>query len=88
MLGIPIVGLATTEMVSTIENGVSGYLHNDLDRLADAMRLLLDDATEAKRLGQGARAAALEQFNIERFSRDWEQTFLEVAGHSSLRAAG
>ncbi|MFL6621496.1 MAG: glycosyltransferase [Sulfurifustis sp.] len=81
MLGMPIVGLATTEMVSAIENGVSGYVYNDLDRLVDAMRGLLRDIREARRLGEGARAAARAQFNIARFARDWERTFAYVAGY-------
>ncbi|WP_199320410.1 glycosyltransferase [Leptolyngbya sp. FACHB-261] len=38
LLGMPIIGLVTTEMVSVIENGVSGYLSNDLEQLVAAMR--------------------------------------------------
>jgi glycosyltransferase involved in cell wall biosynthesis len=78
MLGMPIVGLATTEVATTIENGVSGYVDNDIDRLVDVMQLLLRDPTEARRWGHGARAAALEKFHISRFVRDWERTFASV----------
>ena len=89
MLGMPILGLATTEMVSTIENGISGYLHNDPERLMETMRLLLEQPGEAQRLGQGARTAAREQFAIERFAHDWERTFAEVVGQRrTTRAAG
>lgn len=80
MLGLPIVGLATTEMATTIENGVSGYAHNDLERLLEAMRALLHDPAQARRLGEGARAAALERFNIVRFAQDWQATFAQVSG--------
>src|SRR5207237_1173823 len=55
MLGLPIVGLATTEMSTTIENGVSGYVDTNVGALVDRMRELLRDPAEARRLGEGAR---------------------------------
>lgn len=80
MIGMPVIGLATTEMAVTIENGVSGYTHTDTNRLIEHMRLLLEDATEARRLGDGARQYALEHFNIQRFARDWEEAFRMIIG--------
>jgi hypothetical protein len=80
MLGMPIVGLATTELVTVIENWVSGYLSTEAGKLLEPMRLLLADAGEARRLGEGARRTALERFNIHRFAKDWEETFALVAG--------
>jgi len=79
-VGLPIVGLATTEMVTAIENDVSGYVDTDPDRLAAFMNELLADPDEARRLGGGARSAALERFGIDRFARDWGATLAEVAG--------
>lgn len=87
MLGMPVVGLATTEMATTIDNGVSGYVHNDIDRLVETMRLLLRDIETARRLGDGARAAAMEYFNITRFARDWERTFADVTSTTPVRAS-
>lgn len=80
MLGLPIVGLATTEMATTIENGISGYVHNDIERLRAAMQELLRDPAQARRLGEGARAAALDRFNIARFAQDWQAAFAHVTG--------
>jgi len=80
MVGLPIVGLATTEMVMAVQNGVSGYLATDPRALAEPMRELLRHPDEARRLGEGARRYAMERFAIERFARDWEQTFAEVVG--------
>jgi glycosyltransferase involved in cell wall biosynthesis len=88
MLGMPVVGLATTEMVTTIENGVSGFVHNDVDRLADVMQTLLNDPMLARQWGDGARRAALDQFSIERFARDWENIFHEVCGRTNIFAVG
>ncbi len=78
MIGSPIVGLATTEMATTIENGVSGYVDTNVERLVEHMRRLLTDPIEARMLGKGARRKALRRFNIRRFVSDWEQTFAQV----------
>jgi hypothetical protein len=89
MLGMPIVGLATTEMATTIEHGRSGCVATDVARLVDSMRMLLADRAEARRLGEGARRAALDRFHIDRFARDWRDVFETVArGRASVRAAG
>lgn len=83
MAGIPVVGVATTEMVTAVENGVSGWVDTDLDRLVAHMSRLLRDRDEAARLGQGARASALRRFSIERFARDWDRALSLVAGAAS-----
>ena len=83
MLGMPVVGLATTEMSTAVENGVSGYVDTRIDVLVDRMRALLNDPDEAARLGEGARTRALDRFNIDRFAEDWLATFEEVASRGS-----
>ena len=79
-VGLPIVGLATTEMASAIENGVSGYIATDPDRLIEPISDLLAYPDLARRLGEGARKVALDRYGIGRFAQDWERTFAEVAG--------
>ncbi len=83
MIGMPIIGLATTEMVRTVQNGVSGYVDTDIDSLTGRMRELLDDPDEARRLGAGARKFAEEHFSIERFERDWDSSLREVTGNGA-----
>lgn len=78
MAGMPIVGLATTEMVTAIENGVSGYIDTNVSRLVEHMRRLLSDPAESHRLSLGARRQALKKFNIQRFVSDWNETFSSV----------
>lgn len=80
MIGMPIVGLATTEMVTVIENGVSGFLDTDVGCVIESMHDLLRFPDEARRLGQGARQVARERFDIGRFALDWEETFADVLG--------
>lgn len=78
MTGVPVVGLATTEMVVTVENDVSGYVHTDVDFLIEKMQMLLDDHEKAFELGKGAKAYASNRFNIERFKHDWLTTFSKM----------
>ena len=89
-IGMPIVGLATAEMATVVENGVSGYVDTDVDRLLDVMRQLLGDREQARLLGEGARRRARERFGIERFARDWERTFALAVGRrrAGIRGVG
>jgi glycosyltransferase involved in cell wall biosynthesis len=88
MLGLPVVGLATTEMVSVVKNGVTGYVDTRVEAVVAALRALLDDPGEARRIGAAARRLALERFSIRRFARDWDRVLREVAGRSSPTVAG
>lgn len=80
MIGMPIVGLATTEMATAIENGISGYVDTNADTLVEHMQDLLHTPTLARKLGQGARRRAMERFHIDRFVRDWDAAFRFVTG--------
>ena len=75
MLGMPVVALATTEMSTVVENGVSGWIDTDVDRLVGRMQDLLANPGQARRLGEGARRTALERFSIDRFVADWDAAF-------------
>lgn len=87
-VGLPIVGLATTEMPVVVQNGVSGYLHTDVDFLVDRMQHLLNAPEHARELGAGARAEALRRFDIGRFAEDWLDTFQEVVAPSQASLTG
>lgn len=78
MQGIPVVGLATTELSAVITNGHTGIIHTDINYLIDRMHQLLDDHELAKAIGAKGSEVAKERFNINRFAADWEQLFIEV----------
>lgn len=82
MTGMPIVGLATTEMSVTIQNGVTGFLDTDVDALIEKMQLLLNDRAKAEDISRAARKYANERFNINRFKSDWENTFQLIIADS------
>ena len=78
MVGLPVVALATTELVTVVRNGHSGYVDTSPERLIGHMRALLRDRAEAARLGANARRDARERFGIERFVSDWMRAFRQV----------
>jgi len=79
-VGLPIIGLSTTELPSVIENYSSGYLSNNLDELIAVMRELNVNEGLARRWGQRARRVARERFNLERFVREWNEVLSIVTG--------
>jgi glycosyltransferase involved in cell wall biosynthesis len=79
-VGLPIVGMATTELPTVIENGLSGYLSNNLSELIPVMQELSMNWKLAHRWGQAARRVAQERFNMERFVNDWHDVLDLVAG--------
>lgn len=83
MCGLPVIGLATTELVTVIDNGRSGYLDNRPEKLSDTMQLLLEEPGLARQLGQGARQTALERFSLARFVDDWHSLLAELCGGPS-----
>jgi glycosyltransferase involved in cell wall biosynthesis len=83
MMGIPVVGLATTELSAVIDNGYSGFIHTDINYLIEKMKLLIKDPELAKEIGNNGREVAMKRFNIQRFINDWEQLFTEVASRKN-----
>ncbi len=77
-IGMPIIGLATTELATVIRNGESGYIDTNVAALVDAMQRLIRDPKEARLLGDGARKVAMERFHIDRFAADWNETLRHV----------
>ncbi|MFD0766918.1 glycosyltransferase [Mucilaginibacter lutimaris] len=87
MMGIPVVGLATTELSAVIENGVSGFIHTDVEYLIEKMKLLINEPQLAREIGARGREVALKRFGIKRFANDWESLFAEVVTKSKAAVA-
>ncbi|HEY9620463.1 MAG TPA: glycosyltransferase [Crinalium sp.] len=75
MIGLPIIGLATTELVTVVENGIAGYISTDIGELVHYMKDLLAHPQEAYRLSKGAKEQGRSRFSIQRFTRDWDAAF-------------
>ena len=78
MIGMPVVGLATTELPTLIDSGVNGFIDTRPARLIDAMHALIDFPALAQRWGEAARVTALERFSITRFTADWDRLLCSV----------
>jgi glycosyltransferase involved in cell wall biosynthesis len=85
MMGMPVVGLATTELSAVIDNGYSGFIHTDVDFLIEKMQMLIDEPETAREIGANGREVAMKRFNIDRFTNDWEQLFTEVVSKNNNR---
>ena len=76
-LGMPVVALATTEVVEAVP-AAAGVVSNDVDKLEAALRRLVRDPDEARQLGLQARQAALERYGLARFLADWDAVLAEA----------
>jgi Glycosyl transferases group 1 len=76
-LGMPVVGLATTEVVEAVPAD-AGVLSTSVDVLADAARRLLADPEQARVMGKAARAATQARYGLRRFLDDWDRVLEEV----------
>lgn len=80
MTGLPMLGLATTEMVTAVENGKTGYIETDVDKLIEHMRYLIEHPEHAKELSRSARHYASRRFHIRRFANDWQRVVSGFVG--------
>jgi hypothetical protein len=87
-VGLPVVGLATTELPTVVADGVNGFADTDERRLVEAMRALLDDRGLARTIGEAGRATVRQRFSIDRFARDWDALLRGLCGPVGLVAPG
>lgn len=87
MIGLPVVGLATTEMPTVFQNEVNGIVHTDIDYLIRMMKRLIDDRDYATQLGLEGQKTVQEKYNVERFTADWEQIFRRVIKNRTYEKA-
>ena len=88
-IGVPVVGLATTELVTVIDDGRSGFIHTDVDRLVGDMERLLAEPALARAVGRAGQDMARRRFGIERFAAQWAALLAGlVAGSAAPVPAG
>ncbi|NOY53548.1 MAG: glycosyltransferase family 4 protein [Deltaproteobacteria bacterium] len=76
--GMPVV--STAHPTSPIQNGVNGFISDDLEYLRRKIDLLLSDREPAIRMGRKARKTVEREFSIRVFRERWEKIFREAAG--------
>ncbi len=86
MSGIPVIGMASGEMASLVQNGMSGYIETDLDKLVAHMQELLDNPHYAFALGRGAQRRARQRFGMPRFLTDWNAALQSVTSLPAVQS--
>jgi glycosyltransferase involved in cell wall biosynthesis len=76
-LGMPVVALATTEVVEAVPPA-AGCLSTNPRRLAEVIRVLVNDHGAARHAGRTARQAVLARYGLARFLDDWDRLLKEV----------
>jgi glycosyltransferase involved in cell wall biosynthesis len=78
--GKAIVATALNQAAEVIQDGQNGLLveAGDVDGFAEAMLALLGDSATRARLGQNARAHAVEHYSWEQYTRRLENIYLGV----------
>ncbi|WP_073482521.1 glycosyltransferase [Streptoalloteichus hindustanus] len=84
-LGMPVVALATTEVVEAVPPG-AGVISTRVDGLVDAVRDLLADPAAAAALGHAARRAALDRYGLAPFLADWDRLLTITAAQTARPA--
>jgi glycosyltransferase involved in cell wall biosynthesis len=85
-IGLPVVALATTELVTVIKDGENGFIDTNVDRLIHRMHRLLADPEEARRIGEAGRRTIRERFGLGRFVANWEAAFEQAIGLREVAA--
>lgn len=76
-LGMPVVGLATTETVEAVP-AEAGIISTDVERLCVALRELAGDPKRARAMGEAAREYARERYGLSKFLRAWDALTTQV----------
>jgi len=86
LAGVPIVGVAATELPTVIVNEHNGFVHTDRELLVEVMRALISDPELARRWGAAGQATARKRFGMARFIADWQSVIAEVTATRSATA--
>lgn len=96
MTGIPVVAIGKElaqspsenfekfdfyEVHEIIENGVNGFCSDDISKLYDAIKAMLDDKAYATRIGKKGRETAIKLFGKKNIMNQWI-IFLEKYGYN------
>jgi glycosyltransferase involved in cell wall biosynthesis len=85
MTGIPIVAIGPKlwnsldlagdvyEIPDIIHNAVNGFINDDIDKLREVVRYLLDNRSVAKRIGEMGRQTAIEWFGKDKVKQKWDE---------------
>lgn len=81
LAGLPVVALDVGSVAEVIEDGVTGYVYDEIDeKFIDAVKKLIGDAKLRAEMGEAAAKLADEEFNPARFIQEHLRLFERVLG--------
>jgi hypothetical protein len=77
MLGLPVVAVASTEVVEAVPPA-AGVISTDLGKLRAAARMFVADPEAARLAGKSAREYALARYGVGRFLHEWDELLAQT----------
>ena len=71
--GCAVVSTATCMIPEVIENGVNGFITNNVGEMKQYLVDLLNDEDMAKEIGENARKTIVEKYSSEQFVKNWDR---------------
>lgn len=72
-VGCPVVTTGSAMLAEIVEDGVNGFIADDIDTMKTKIQNILDDPDMAKAMGQKARQTIIDRFNSEQFIKNWQK---------------
>jgi glycosyltransferase involved in cell wall biosynthesis len=85
MFGVPSVVSRTAAFAEVVEDGVTGFLCNDVSDWVETLDRLVRDRRLRRKVGQAARRAVLERYGIARMKENLVAIFAELSPPRSPR---
>jgi hypothetical protein len=82
-VGCPVVTTATTTLTDIIEDGVNGFITNDVEKMKENIHQVMNDSTLAQKLGSKARETIQNKFDIKNFRCAWDKALYQCVGQIS-----
>lgn len=75
-VGCPVVTTGSAMLTEIVEDGVNGFIADDIDTMKTKIQNILDDPEMAKEIGQKARQTIIGRFGSEQFIKNWQEVLL------------
>lgn len=72
-VGCPVVTTSSAMLTEIVEDGVNGFIADDIDMMKTKIQNILDNPDMAKKIGQKARQTIVDRFGSEKFVKNWQE---------------
>ncbi|KKK91448.1 hypothetical protein LCGC14_2712880 [marine sediment metagenome] len=82
-VGCPVVTTGSAMLTEIVEDGVNGFIADDIDTMKTKIQNILDDPDMTKEMGQKARQTIIDGFGSGQFIKNWQEVLLNVIDQPS-----